>query len=99
MSAHREDILKELGLTPVWRLRTPVESSLPEPATAPVVAATAPTQVAEPVTVRGLPKVPPLDARALQIATLEWPQLKESVAGCVACPLHKGRTKTVFGVG
>jgi DNA polymerase len=98
MSAHREDILKELGLTPVWRLRTPAESSH-EPGAAPVVAAIAPAPVAEPITVRGLPKVPPLDARATQIATLEWPQLKESVAGCVACPLHKGRNKTVFGVG
>ena len=56
-------------------------------------------QASEPVIVRGLPKVPPLDARALQIASLEWPQLRESVAGCVACPLHKGRNKTVFGVG
>jgi DNA polymerase len=64
------------------------------------VPATAPTlQASEPVIVRGLPKVPPLDARALQIASLEWPQLRESVAGCVACPLHKGRNKTVFGVG
>ena len=25
--------------------------------------------------------------------------LRESVAGCVACALHKGRNKTVFGVG
>jgi len=56
-------------------------------------------QASEPVIVRGLPKVPPLDARALQIASLDWPQLRESVAGCVACPLHKGRNKTVFGVG
>jgi len=56
-------------------------------------------QASEPVIVRGLPKVPPLDARALQIASLEWPQLRESVAGCVACPLHKGRNKTVFGIG
>jgi len=97
MSANREDILKELGLTPVWQLRAPAASS-PAPATAPPVAV-AEIPAREPVTVRGLPKVPPLDARATQIATLEWPQLKESVAGCVACPLHKGRNKTVFGVG
>ena len=30
---------------------------------------------------------------------MDWPQLKASVAGCTACPLHKGRNKTVFGVG
>jgi DNA polymerase len=55
--------------------------------------------VSEPVVVRGLPKVIPLDARATQIATFDWPQLKDSVAGCVACPLHQQRNKTVFGVG
>ena len=94
MSATRDEILRELGLAPTWRLRAPA----PElPATAPAAAPA--LQVSEPVTVRGLPKVPPLDARALQIASLDWPQLQESVAGCVACPLHKGRNKTVFGVG
>ena len=96
MSATRDEILRELGLAPAWRLREPApESRMADaaPATASVL------QASEPVIVRGLPKVPPLDARALQIASLEWPQLRESVAGCVACPLHKGRNKTVFGVG
>jgi DNA polymerase len=96
VSATRDEILRELGLAPTWRLREPAPG-LPA---ADAVPATAPTlQASEPVTVRGLPKVPSLDARALQIATLDWPQLRESVAGCVACPLHKGRNKTVFGVG
>ena len=96
MSATRDEILRELGLAPAWRLREPA----PESPIADAAPATAPTlQASEPVTVRGLPKVPPLDARALQIATLDWLQLRESVAGCVACPLHKGRNKTVFGVG
>jgi len=96
VSATRDEILRELGLAPAWRLREPA----PESPIADAAPATAPTlQASEPVIVRGLPKVPPLDARALQIATLAWPQLQESVAGCVACPLHKGRNKTVFGVG
>jgi uracil-DNA glycosylase len=96
MSASRDDVMKELGLTPVWQLRVPVQA---EPAAKTVQSAAAPDAAAEPVVVRGLPKVPPLDARAARIATLDWLQLKESVAGCVACPLHAGRTKTVFGVG
>ena len=41
----------------------------------------------------------PLDPRAAEIMGMDWPQLKASVAGCTACPLHKGRNKTVFGVG
>ena len=96
MSATRDEILRELGLAPAWRLREPAPES-PMADAAPATAAA--LQASEPVTVRGLPKVPPLDARALQIASFDWPQLQESVAGCVACPLHKGRNKTVFGVG
>ena len=30
---------------------------------------------------------------------MDWVQLKQSVAACTACPLHKSRNKTVFGVG
>ena len=96
MSATRDEILRELGLAPTWRLREPAPE-LPVVDAAPAIASA--LQASEPVTVRGLPKVPPLDARALQIASFDWPQLQESVAGCVACPLHKGRNKTVFGVG
>ncbi|MDB5809483.1 MAG: putative polymerase-related protein bacteriophage-type [Betaproteobacteria bacterium] len=96
MSASREDVLKELGLTPVWRLREGAQSAVAESV---VAAAIEPVPAAEPVVVRGLPKIAPLDARATEIATLEWPQLQQSVAGCVACPLHKGRNQTVFGVG
>ena len=39
------------------------------------------------------------DGRADQIATLDWPALREAVAGCRACGLCEGRTQTVFGVG
>jgi len=30
---------------------------------------------------------------------LNWEDLEARVAGCTACPLHQGRTQTVFGVG
>ncbi len=96
MSATRNDVLKELGLTPVWRLREPAAPAAASVATA---SNAADIVASEPMTVRGLAKTIPLDARATAIAALAWPQLKESVAGCVACPLHKGRNKTVFGVG
>jgi DNA polymerase len=33
------------------------------------------------------------------IAAMDWPALKEAVAGCRACGLCEGRTNTVFGVG
>ncbi len=103
MSASRDDILKELGLTPVWRLRRNLAGGSAEvqvqggDGESPALQTQVPES--EPATVRALPKVVPLDARATAISTLEWAQLKASVAGCVACPLHKGRNKTVFGVG
>ena len=30
---------------------------------------------------------------------LDWSSLRQAVASCVGCPLHAGRTQTVFGVG
>jgi DNA polymerase len=77
--------MKELGLQR-WRWRLRVSSVL------------APAATANPET--HIPTAaPPSDARAAQILQMEWPHLKESVASCTACPLHEGRTKTVFGVG
>lgn len=89
----RDEILKELGLTPVWRLRSSAEAA------AGAIVQEAPAKPADVEFVRAVPKTLPLDARATEISGFEWAQLKDSVAGCVACALHKGRNKTVFGVG
>lgn len=40
-----------------------------------------------------------LDDRAARIAEMDWPALKQAVAGCTACALCKTRKNTVFGVG
>jgi DNA polymerase len=40
-----------------------------------------------------------VDARGAAIARMDWNELRESVAACVACPLCKTRTQTVFGAG
>ena len=109
MSGRHDEILKELGLTPVWRLRNaPPASPAPEVQPRPVnpriaeaasaAVSTAPPTAHAPALAEAA-RVLPLDARTVEIARMEWPQLKENVAGCVACPLHKGRNKTVFGVG
>jgi DNA polymerase len=37
--------------------------------------------------------------RAAQILGLDWPELKQMVKTCAACPLHKARKQSVFGVG
>jgi DNA polymerase len=106
MTARREDVLKELGLWPVWRLRGPVLPALaaaePSLQTTPAHAIAVQKDEARPVPPQAAPTASAalsLDARTAQIAQMQWPQLKESVAGCIACPLHRGRNKTVFGVG
>ena len=43
--------------------------------------------------------VPPTPATDPAISNMQWPDLKSSVASCTRCPLHKGRTRDVFGVG
>ena len=105
MTARRDDILKELGLWPVWRLREGAP-----PATSSAGASPAIDPLIQGVHERGAPAGRPpeplqqgpglsLDARVAAITQMEWSQLKACVAECVACPLHKGRNKTVFGVG
>jgi DNA polymerase len=39
------------------------------------------------------------DERTRHIATLDWPALRDAVAGCQACALCQSRKQTVFGVG
>jgi DNA polymerase len=35
----------------------------------------------------------------VESGSLDWGELRESVAACTRCQLHQGRTQTVFGVG
>jgi DNA polymerase len=72
----------------------------PSPAPVPSGASSGPAPRAEAAPARGAP--PAADARPIgegEIATLDWPRLRERVAACRACRLCEGRTQTVFGVG
>ncbi|MEY4761452.1 MAG: hypothetical protein RLZZ200_1308 [Pseudomonadota bacterium] len=62
----------------------------------PRAAMASPDSVAEPVTVARAPAPWPVPT----VAGVDgWPALEAEVSGCVMCPLHGGRTRTVFGVG
>jgi DNA polymerase len=106
MNTRRDEILKELGLAPRWQLRTSAPSADMSAASTPVPAV-GPSNAGEPPGVAAKAAATSLAAgvglqledRPAQIARMDWPQLKESVAACVACPLHQARNKTVFGVG
>ncbi|HYC43213.1 MAG TPA: uracil-DNA glycosylase [Noviherbaspirillum sp.] len=97
----RAVFLDEMGIGPLWQRRdVPPVVDVPEPmASAAVAAFVEEVIVAEPAPVIDMappaPKAPPTSA----VASMDWMQLKESVAGCVKCSLCNGRTKTVFGVG
>jgi len=87
----RAVFLDEMGIGPLWQRR-----DLPAPAQDAVEAVAEPARAEQAIAPMALaPQAPPQNA----VATMEWAQLKESVAGCVKCGLCNGRTKTVFGVG
>ena len=85
--ARRKEILKELGLMPVWRVKAasvPSQSSVLEAGSE------------EPLVER---QVVEAQDRRSEILRMQWGQLKTSVEGCIACPLCRSRSRTVFGVG
>jgi DNA polymerase len=103
MSLRRAEMLKEMGLTPLWRLRPNARihsagSDAMRAATAlrvdQVVEATLGTRTEA---AAGAPVV--TDDRRAAILRMDWTALREAVARCVDCTLHKKRNKTVFGVG
>jgi uracil-DNA glycosylase family 4 len=103
VKSRRETILEEMGLTPVWKLRDqPVDAAAAEetvPSEMPVERQ-APAVTREPAAVgRQSSVVTGGGDRRSEILSLDWAQLKQRVSGCVDCPLHAGRKKTVFGVG
>jgi len=81
---NREQILKEMGLGPIWKLRQPPKKKKG--------AASAPA-VSVPVDARTV------DARTAAIAAMGWDELKQAVADCTACELCKTRKQAVLGVG
>lgn len=88
-SSRRALFLREMGLSPVWRVRTDgADGESPGPG----LVQTTPDGVS-------VQAPPEQDARAARILNMDWQQLKGAVAGCRSCELCRTRTNTVFGVG
>ena len=93
MSRRRAEILAEMGLVPVWRLRrersSPVLQSVAEAS----------------AEVQGVPLheqavvATSSEARERHILSMDWQALKGKVAGCTDCRLRATCKQTVFGVG
>jgi DNA polymerase len=101
MSLSREQMLVEMGVTPLWVLRDAVpETSAPEtqPETPPAARAAAPAPVEERAPVAAPAAIIPQQS-AGAVDTLDWPELTRRVAECRACPLCEQRKQAVLGVG
>ena len=91
----RDSILREMGIAPIWRLRTSL-SAAAEGATASLPAAQAPALG----TVSSGVAAPPADAAPVaDVANMDWGALAAAVADCRACSLCMARKQAVLGVG
>lgn len=88
MDPRRLDYLRRMGIG-VWVPRVPVPFA-PMPAAAAGKESWPAPESEEP------PESVP--AAAMPCA-LDWDEIEAEVAACTACPLHQGRTQTVFGIG
>lgn len=89
MTLTRDEILRELGLAPIWRLRRSALFGPPSPATG---------EDGTGATARELP-LADADARRARIASLAFDALVDDIAICRACGLCRTRKTTVPGVG
>ncbi|TLD47282.1 MAG: Type-4 uracil-DNA glycosylase [Accumulibacter sp.] len=94
----RPQILREMGLSPLWRLRAPA-SPLPQDG----VTAVSGLDQHEPGEAHAAVPQGPLAAavgdRSVEIAAMGWEELRQSVADCRACSLCQARRQAVLGVG
>lgn len=104
MNNRKVMVMRELGLTPVWRVRgQEIEGGSHGSAVSDQ------EDAARNGSIKGNERIevaqassaaPASDAeRRTIVLKMDWPELKVAVAGCVACPLSGTRTRTVFGVG
>ncbi len=88
MNLSREQMLAEMGITPIWRLR---ESEAAVPADE-ASDALPPAETPAPAAVASL-------AAPVAVDALEWSELAARVASCKACGLCEQRKQAVLGVG
>ncbi len=89
MNSRRKQILKELGLTPIWHSKSDArqQNTLSTSQLTEIKNSILPSDSASE------PQLPP------EIHQMGWKQLKSTVSNCTACPLSQTRTQTVFGIG
>ncbi len=91
MNLGRQQILREMGLGPVWKLRA-ASPALPVEAVAPCVS---------PASGHAPPseKIAPVATTAVPPSAMTWDELAAAVAACRQCRLCEARKQAVLGVG
>jgi DNA polymerase len=88
MILNREQVLREMGLGPIWKLRaTPAAAQVEEPV------------VPSPAVPEQLPETAPAIATASPPRAMDWDELAIAVAACRQCRLCEARKQAVLGVG
>ena len=99
----QQAMLAEMGLHVWGATEESAVSRLAEPAAVERVAGAAPGRPAVPATATATATVAAASlagaAVTVRAAGLDWPELRQVVAGCTACTLCRERRQTVFGVG
>lgn len=90
MSLSREQMLHEMGLGPIWRVREP--QTVPEVETPPAPIVPSPVVEARPLAQEQT-------SQNITVDGLNWPDLSQQVADCRACVLCQQRKQAVLGVG
>ncbi len=91
----RTEMLREMGIATVWKLRSTEQAPIPAAASLPEAALVA--REPAPLMPQGATAVAASGDSVVE--QLDWPALQARVASCTACELHAKRNKTVFGVG
>jgi uracil-DNA glycosylase len=108
MSARREAVLREIGLGPLWKLRSAAPGPVAEGETTSITALAEPAVAADALTEKATIEAPfprqsvaPADGedRLARIAAMGWDELREAVAACRGCGLCERRKQAVLGVG
>lgn len=99
MKPNREQILHEMRLGPLWKLREPAAAE----AEATEAVAQSPAIASDRTTVAESPAVPlqtsPVAAGGEQVEGMDWNELGSAVADCRRCSLYAARKQAVLGVG
>ncbi len=94
MSLSREQMLVEMGISPLWVLRETPPAEASEPFPEEVAGAAPATPVARPEN-----PAPAIVGQAAAVHEANWPELARQVADCKACGLCQQRRQAVLGVG